>query len=361
MLNARKYCTDFVSRSPLERLLADVVLSYMYSRRHLQTRFYDKTTSVNSANRAKRQVATVTFESESSTAEANSPLPITMISLAFSLPTSASFTGKPIANSRAKNVLSPISTRVHQCPERKTKPVATLSNVMIVAANRGLGAHLTTHLHSQKTTALTTTHRPQTECPEQQQDESTAVHTLDALDRDATHELLKEVRPEILITCVGGDVTDPDELPDLPAAKNLIDAAIEANVSRFVYISALGAGESEPAVPFQVMQTMRPLLLDKTDAEAYLRAKDSPMQWTIVRPAPLTDSGTGQAVVTKDIQCYGTVTREDLAVVIANIAQSEKTVNSTLHVVDRGRVLITSPYVRPLEFWEPLPFNEFTL
>lgn len=260
--------------------------------------------------------------------------------------------------------LKPVSSKTHfisKTTNKRTVVRATLSNVMVVAANRGLGAALANHLHEIGVSSLTTTHRPQTPCPSEQQSRSASVYTLDALDRAASYDLLKQVRPSTVISCVGGDVTVPDTLPDLTAAKNLIDASAEANVSRFIFISALGAGDSESAVPPQVMTTMRPLLLDKTDAEAYLRANAAAMKWTIIRPAPLTDESTGKATVTEDIQCYGTVARKDLAVAIAKIAESDKAIGRTLHVVNRAHVLITAPYVRPLEFWEPLPFKEYSL
>lgn len=152
-----------------------------------------------------------------------------------------------------------------------------------------------------------------------------------------------------------------DYLPELEATRNLVDAALSLpNLKRFVLMSALGAGDSEGSVPFQVMVTMRPLLLEKSHAEAYVRASKLP--WTIARPGPLVDGPrTGSAVATEGRQCYGTVTREDLAEVIVKAADSAKALGKTLHVVDTKKVLVTSPYVRPLEFWEPLPFEEFAL
>lgn len=42
-------------------------------------------------------------------------------------------------------------------------------------------------------------------------------------------------------------------------------------VRRFVLVSAMGAGDSENAVPFQAMDYMRPFFLDKSRAELYLR------------------------------------------------------------------------------------------
>lgn len=256
-----------------------------------------------------------------------------------------------------------------------------LSNVLIIGANRGLGAALTSYLHKQNVKSLTTTHRPQTTCPDQQRDNSTTVLMLDALDRSAAFETLSKVNPSIVISCVGAgaDFSDTDDAEhemstnangispsssnsnDLSVAKNLMDAAAEvSSVQRFIFISALGAGHSEHAVPSQVMIAMRHMLLDKTDAEAYLKNHPSKMPWTIVRPAPLVEGiASGESVITEDVNCYGTLCRPDLAQAITKIAQNDACIGRILHVVDRKKVLVTSPYVRPLEFWEGLPFEEF--
>lgn len=166
-----------------------------------------------------------------------------------------------------------------------------------------------------------------------------------------------------MISCIGGDPSNGEALPDYDANKNLIDAARKAGVKHFVLISMLGAGNSEAAVPFQVMDTLRPILLEKSHAEAYLREM-SDMKWTIIRPAPIIESSEdaeGMPVATEGLTCYGTITRPDLASMVSKIVESSNATGKTLHVVDRKGILVTSPYVRPLEFWEPLPFEEFTL
>lgn len=168
------------------------------------------------------------------------------------------------------------------------------------------------------------------------------------------------MRPKTVISCIGGDLTQ-DELPDFDGNKNIIDACIKGGVDRFVLISAMGAGDSENTVPFQVMHTLRPLLLEKSHAEAYLKGVEG-LKWSIVRPAPLVEEeGADSAVATEELNCYGTITRPSLARMVANIAASEKAIGKTLHVVDSERLLITSPYVRPLEFWETIPFEIFNL
>lgn len=242
---------------------------------------------------------------------------------------------------------------------RAVPRAAALSDVLIVGANRGLGLQLAALLHSSGMTRLITTSRPTSAVPPTLAALSTGTHELDALDRAHVSTLVSSVAPHTLISCVGGSVAD-DYFPDFEANKNLIDAAVDVGVRRFVLVSALGAGDSEHAVPFQVMDTMRPLLLEKSHAEAYLKGKD--VEWTIARPGPFVDEpATSAAVATEGRQCYGTVTREDAASVIAKAAGSDKAVGKTLHVVDPKKLLITSPYVRPMESWEPLPFEEFVL
>eukprot|EP00168_Porphyra_purpurea_P014046 TRINITY_DN3975_c0_g1_i1.p2 TRINITY_DN3975_c0_g1~~TRINITY_DN3975_c0_g1_i1.p2 ORF type:complete len:125 (+),score=47.45 TRINITY_DN3975_c0_g1_i1:219-593(+) len=122
----------------------------------------------------------------------------------------------------------------------------------------------------------------------------------------------------------------------------------------------MGAGDSEHAVPFQAMDYMRPFFLDKSRAEMYL--KESGLVYTIVRPGPLEDGPpTGTGVVTESPTGYGGIVRADLAALLVGAAASPRAAGKTLTAVDRTKVLLTSPYVRPLEFWEELPFTPFSL
>lgn len=232
---------------------------------------------------------------------------------------------------------------------------ASLSSALIVGANRGLGLDLAALL-SENVDKLTTTYH--SFCPPALAALS-AVHGLDALDKKTVHTMITNVRPQIVVSCIGGNV-QRQEYPDYEGNINLIDAAVEADVRRFILISALGAGDSEHIVPFQVMDTMRPILLEKSRAEAYL--KKQPLDWVIIRPGPFEDGDpTGDAVATEGTSCYGTITRVDTASMLVKVINSDKASRKTLHVVDTKKLLITSPYVRPMEFWEPLPFEQFTL
>lgn len=234
---------------------------------------------------------------------------------------------------------------------------SALPSVLVIGGNRGLGLEMGRHLRG-RTEHLHTTHRDL--APTSAQAEySSATHVLDVTSREQTFDTVERTRPEVIVSCFGGNVTDGD-LPDFEGNRNLVDAALEMGVRRFMMVSMLGAGDSEDSVPFQVMDTMRPLLLEKSHAERYLKLTRG-LEWTVVRPGPLVDEGAGEAVVTEGVQCYGTVARRDLADVLCGLIESERAVGKVLQVVDRKRVLITSPYVRPLEFWEELPFEQFEM
>lgn len=259
--------------------------------------------------------------------------------------------------------ITPALPNVHAAHARRSsrfcarKPVtATLSDVLIVGANRGLGDNLTSLLRDTK--ALSTTHRPSS-APGPSQLAYGTAHKLEPTDRDATKALLDRLRPQTVVCCIGTD--NASQPASFAASRTLIDSCKDVNVSRFVLISALGACESESSVPPQVMQTLRPMLLEKSHAEQHLR--DSKLPWTILRPTPIVDDDASDdsAVITEGLACYGTVSRPGLARAVAKAAESERAIGRVLHVVNRHALLITSPYVRPRESWEALPFDEFQL
>jgi nucleoside-diphosphate-sugar epimerase len=252
------------------------------------------------------------------------------------------------------------STKASRAACGRKPIIAELGRALVIGANRGLGLALARALASDAGTAATiATIRPQSNADELSQVTDAQIMELDVRDRDQVFSVLADAKADVVFSCFGGSATD-DNRPDYPGNQNLIDAAEKLNVKRFVLLSALGASDSESSVPFQVMITMRPLLLDKSRAELYL--KESKLDWTIVRPVPLSDEPkTGTGMLTSGLKCYGTISRDDLAELLIRAADSVSANRATLTAIDRTRVLLTSPYVRPLEFWEPLPVEEFEL
>ncbi len=177
-----------------------------------------------------------------------------------------------------------------------------------------------------------------------------SVVRVDATNKDSVSRAFESAKPDTLISCYA-------------QAKGLKTVVCEAEANgcdRMLLVSALGCGDSEMDVPAQVYFTMRDQMMDMSLAEVYVR--ESKLNWTIARPGPKSDESTSNGtVLTEEHKCYGTIHADDLAEAVVRCAESDKTVGRTLAMVDRGAVLLTAPYVRPLEFWESFPFNEFEL
>jgi uncharacterized protein YbjT (DUF2867 family) len=114
---------------------------------------------------------------------------------------------------------------------------------------------------------------------------------------------------------------------DLGAAVKLLDGARRTGVRRYVMISAMGA--SDPAAG---AEAMRPYLEAKARADAALAASE--LDWTIVRPGGLTDEpGTGRVEVAPSLGRRGTVTRDDVAAVLAACLDEPRTVRATFDLL----------------------------
>jgi len=114
---------------------------------------------------------------------------------------------------------------------------------------------------------------------------------------------------------------------DLGAAVKLLDGARRTGVRRYLMISAMGAADPAPGA-----EAMRPYLEAKGQADAALAASE--LDWTIVRPGGLTDEpGTGRVAVAPSLGRRGTVTRDDVAAVLAACLDEPRTVRATFDLL----------------------------
>ncbi len=113
---------------------------------------------------------------------------------------------------------------------------------------------------------------------------------------------------------------------DLGAAVKLVEAARAAGVSRYLMVSAMGAGDPDGG-----SEAMRPYLEAKAEADAAVAA--SGLDFTIVRPGRLTDEiGTGRVAIGERLG-RGSVPRDDVAAVLAACLDEPRTVGRTLDLV----------------------------
>ncbi len=116
---------------------------------------------------------------------------------------------------------------------------------------------------------------------------------------------------------------------DRAASALMADAAERAGVRRFVQISSMGAGRPPRPGADEVWAAY---ITAKTAAEADLRARD--LDWTILRPGGLTDApATGKVRLAAPPVPGGTVSRADVAVVIAALLDNPGTRHQTLELV----------------------------
>ena len=125
---------------------------------------------------------------------------------------------------------------------------------------------------------------------------------------------------EVVIFAAGSGGSTTDQMTDQvdkDGAKRLIDLADEADVSRFVMLSSVGAGDPDPK------SDLSHYLKAKHEADEHLKA--SGLDYVIVRPVSLTDEdGEGNIRLGDEVDTSGTAARGDLATVLTRAVDEPK-------------------------------------
>ena len=161
---------------------------------------------------------------------------------------------------------------------------------------------------------------------------------IDALDQDQVHNALRDLNKDnIIVSLVGGRHPALGIRIDHPANKNIIETSVELGFSRFIFITSIGSGESKPQLPKVLKPILGPIADEKTKAENVLRA--SKLDYTIIRPGQLTDEEvSGDGILTEEC-ILGTMSREDLALMIMKCIEDGKTIGKIYSVLDTNKTL----------------------
>ncbi len=116
------------------------------------------------------------------------------------------------------------------------------------------------------------------------------------------------------------------ETVDKGAAIMLADAAEAAGVRRYVMVSAMGTDQADP----ESDEVFQVYLRAKQDADDDVRSRD--LDWTVVKPGMLTDDVPTGRVSFGDLE-RGSVTRGDVAHVLAEVLESPNTIGKTFDVL----------------------------
>jgi nucleoside-diphosphate-sugar epimerase len=205
--------------------------------------------------------------------------------------------------------------------------------IFLAGASRGVGQQIAFRLMEQKrrVKALLRTETTRADL------EAMGIKVVmgDALNvADVEQAMLGDEPIDTVITTIGGLPQD-GQRSDFLGNKNLIDAAVKANVKKFILITSIGTGNSANAIPPQAMQALAPVLAEKDQAEKHLIA--SGLTYTIIRPGGLkSEPATGNGILTEDPNVAGTIHRADVAHLVCECIDSEKANNKTLSAIDRN-------------------------
>jgi uncharacterized protein YbjT (DUF2867 family) len=115
---------------------------------------------------------------------------------------------------------------------------------------------------------------------------------------------------------------------DYGGAVALMEAVVSHGIRRYVMVSAMGVNHPERW---------------SGDASAYYEAKaeadklisESGLDYTIVRPGRLTDDpATGKVAVAETLESGGSVTRDDVALVLAEVLVADSTIGKAFDVLN---------------------------
>ncbi len=203
--------------------------------------------------------------------------------------------------------------------------------IFLAGASRGVGREIAKRLVAEghQVVALLRSDKSEAELSAM----GIAIVKGDALEGAAMKEAIAPHSPEAVISTIGGLPEDGGTRADFLGNKHLIDAAMAAQVKRFILISSIGSGDSEQALSDNVLEVLGPVLKEKAQAEAYL--VNSGLAYTVIRPGGLvSESATGQEVLTEDPKVAGSIPRAAVARLAVHCLNSDKAVNRVFSAID---------------------------
>lgn len=219
--------------------------------------------------------------------------------------------------------------------------MANTSYIFLAGASRGVGKEIARRL-VEKQIQVKALLRSETARAEL---EAMGINVVmgDALNvGDVERAMLGDGLIQAVISTIGG-LPKNSEKADYVGNKNLIDAARKAGAQKFILVSSIGSGNSAIALPPQALETLATVLAEKEKAEEYLIA--SGLTYTIIRPGGLkSEPATGNGVLTEDPRIAGTIHRADVASLVCQCLNSDRTNNKILSAVDRQMIYSQSEF-----------------
>jgi nucleoside-diphosphate-sugar epimerase len=166
---------------------------------------------------------------------------------------------------------------------------------------------------------------------------------VDAFDDTAVGDAIAAAGPVDAVICTLGGKPGDEPRIDHIGAKHCIEAAKKAGIGRFLFVTAIGCGDTWDALEEKAQSFLRPSLEAKNLAEADLFK--SGLDYTVLRPgALLDDPATGEGFVTHGNKVLGAITRADVATQLVRCLESDRTIGQVYQVLDRTKMRTDVPF-----------------
>ncbi len=208
-----------------------------------------------------------------------------------------------------------------------------MNRIFLAGGSRGLGLEIARVL-SKKEGSRVALLRPPSSATVQLQALGFQTRSGDACDRELMASILMDLNPHTVISTIGGTSSEGIR-SDFIANRNLIDAAIQAQVQHFILITSLGTGNSRSSIPDRAYEVLKGALIEKDKAEQHLIS--SGLTYTIVRPGGLkSEPATGTAQRVSDPNQGGLIYRADCAQLVVSCIDNDRVYNQIFGAIDPG-------------------------
>jgi len=155
----------------------------------------------------------------------------------------------------------------------------------------------------------------------------------DPTEREDVRRIVAQFAPEnpVVVCMLGGSPAMNSQ-----GNINVIDAAKEFGLRRFVMLTSIGCGDSAPAVDPFVKAFIGKAIRAKNWAEQQLFATD--LDWTVIRPGGMMRRASrGQPVLVDNPNVSGHINVFDLGDLVHQVLSSDQTVRKVFTAVDDSR------------------------
>jgi len=193
-----------------------------------------------------------------------------------------------------------------------------MTKVAIVGAHGQIGKLIIKHLRAQGLEAIGIVRKPE---QLSQMEALGADPVLVDIENASAQELANGLKGADAVVFAagagGGSTAERKQTVDYAGSVLLAQATQLAGIRRYVQISAIGV--DDPLKP-DTDPVWKAYVEAKRDADIELRK--SGLDWTIIRPGPLTDDAATGLVTLNEHAGRGEVTREDVALVVVAVLQT---------------------------------------